>query len=458
MEESLQQKLQRVGNPVHMLRNSAVGAYPFPIPSEFSNWRDEQEAWRNSAVLLDQSFHMTDLYVEGPDVLRLLSDLGVNSFQGFTRDKAKQFVACNYDGYVIGDAVLFGLEHDKVNLVGRPPAANWVEFHARTGGYAVSVERDERSISNPQPRKTYRFEVQGPNAVKILEHLNGGPLPAIPFFQMGEITIAGRTVRALRHGMSGAPGLEIWGPAAEGPEIKDALVRAGAGFGMLLVGSRAYSTTAVESGWLPSPLPAIYTGDRMRPYREWLKSSSFEANASLGGSFESDNIEDYYLTPWDIGYGRLVKFDHDFIGKAALEREAVRAHRKKVTLAWNDEDVIRVFASLFNRHDRYKYLDIPASQYATLPYDLVLKDGAAAGISTYPAYTSNGRKWISLALVDENVSANGTEVRVLWGESNGGSAKPLVERHVQTEIRAVVGPSPFAAVTRDTYRSGAMQG
>ncbi len=441
-----------------MLRNSAVGAYPFPIPSEFSNWRDEQEAWRNSAVLLDQSFHMTDLYVEGPDVLRLLSDLGVNSFQGFTRDKAKQFVACNYDGYVIGDAVLFGLEHDKVNLVGRPPAANWVEFHARTGGYAVSVERDERSISNPQPRKTYRFEVQGPNAVKILEHLNGGPLPAIPFFQMGEITIAGRTVRALRHGMSGAPGLEIWGPAAEGPEIKDALVRAGAGFGMLLVGSRAYSTTAVESGWLPSPLPAIYTGDRMRPYREWLKSSSFEANASLGGSFESDNIEDYYLTPWDIGYGRLVKFDHDFIGKAALERQAARAHRKKVTLAWNDEDVIRVFASLFNRHDRYKYLDIPASQYATLPYDLVLKDGAAAGISTYPAYTSNGRKWISLALVDENVSANGTEVRVLWGESNGGSAKPLVERHVQTEIRAVVGPSPFAAVTRDTYRSGAMQG
>ena len=33
----------------------------------------------------------------------------------------------------------------------------------------------------------------------------------------------------------------------------------------------------------------------------------------------SDDIEDYYTNPWDLGYGSFVKFDHDFIGRDALE-------------------------------------------------------------------------------------------------------------------------------------------
>ena len=238
-DETLEQKIQRIGNPVDMLRNSQVGAYVFPIPGEFSNWRDEQEAWRKSAVLFDQSYHMTDLYVEGPNVVRLLSDRGVNSFKGFGRNKAKQFVPCNYDGYVIGDAVLFGLEDYKVNLVGRPPTANWVEFHARSGRYDVEVERDERSVASSRGRKTYRYQIQGPNAIHILERVNGGSLPDIKFFNMGEIRIAGRTVRCLKHGMSGAPGLEIWGPAGEGVEIKAALIEAGKEYGLRQGGARA---------------------------------------------------------------------------------------------------------------------------------------------------------------------------------------------------------------------------
>jgi len=105
-EKSLQQRMEEIGDPVEMLRNSQTGPYVFPIPPEFSNWRDEQESWRKTAVLFDQSFHMPDLYVEGPDTVRLLSDLGVNTFKNFRRNIAKQFIAVNYDGYVIGDASL----------------------------------------------------------------------------------------------------------------------------------------------------------------------------------------------------------------------------------------------------------------------------------------------------------------------------------------------------------------
>jgi len=163
------------------------------------------------------------------------------------------------------------------------------------------VERDERTADEPgKPRKTYRYEVQGPNAMKILEAVNeGGPLTT-RFFHMGEITIAGCRARTLAHGMGGAPGLELWGPAEEGPKVKAALIEAGQEHGLRQAGARAYSTVAMESGWIPSPLPAIYTGEKMRPYREWLPATSFEAVCSIGGSFQSENVEDYYLTPWDL--------------------------------------------------------------------------------------------------------------------------------------------------------------
>src|SRR5262249_9128717 len=157
-------------------------------------------------------------------------------------------------------------------------------------------------------------------AEKVITKLNGGPFADIKFFNMDKVKIKGRDVRALRHGMAGAPGLEIWGPYEEYDEIRNAIVEAGAEFGLVQVGSRAYATNTLESGWIPSPLPAVYTGEKMRRYREWLPAASYEATGAIGGSFASDKIEDYYVTPYQIGYGPFVKFDHDFIGRDALEK------------------------------------------------------------------------------------------------------------------------------------------
>jgi glycine cleavage system aminomethyltransferase T len=120
---SLEDKLREAGDPVTLTRNLQIGPYVYPtVPAEFSNWRDEQVAWRETCALFDQSHHMTDLQIEGPDALGLLSDLGVNSFASFPVHKAKQFVACNPDGYVIGDAILFHLDEEAFRLVGRPSA------------------------------------------------------------------------------------------------------------------------------------------------------------------------------------------------------------------------------------------------------------------------------------------------------------------------------------------------
>jgi len=454
-QRSLEDKLQAAGGAVAMARNSQIGPYVYPaVPNEFSNWRDEQVAWRETSALFDQSHHMTDLQVAGPDVIRLLSDLGVNSFQSFQVDKAKQFVACNDDGYVIGDCILFFLGENEVRLVGRPSAHNWVQYHAETGDYDVTVSRDERTAVNPTGRRElYRFQVQGPTALDVLTKANGGALPEIRFFNMGELTIAGRRVRALHHGMSGVPGLELFGPWEEREDVRGAIVEAGEDFGLRQVGARAYATNTLESGWIPSPLPAIFTGDELRPYREWLAADWYEATGSLGGSFVPGEIEDYYLTPWDLGYGTFVKFDHDFVGRDALEVMAESQTRRKVTLAWNGEDVARAMGTLFESGDPAKHIDLPLSNYATWPYDRVTVGDEVVGVSTFSGYSFNERSMLSLAIVDDDVTI-GNEVVLLWGEEDRGSNRPVVERHAQVEIRAVVSPCPYSEVARTQYAEG----
>ena len=452
---NLEEVLQAAGGPVELARNSQIGPYVYPaVASEFTNWRDEQVAWAQTCALFDQSHHMTELYVEGPDTIKLFSDLGVNTFGNFAVNKAKQFVTCNPDGYVIGDGILFFLEDTKVVLVGRPSAHNWVQYHAETGDYDVSVERDERTAVNPTGRrKVYRFQVQGPTALEVMKKATGGELPEIKFFNMGEVTIAGRRVRAMHHGMSGAPGLELFGPWEEREDVRAAIVDAGGDFGLRQVGSRVYATNTLESGWIPSPLPAVFSGDDMKAYREWLPATGYEATGSLGGSFYSNDIADYYLTPHDLGYWPFVKFDHDFVGRDALEKMVDNPARKKVTLAWNGDDVARAMGTLFKKGDAAKYIDLPLSNYSTWPYDKLLVDGERVGVSTFSGYSYNERSMLSLAIVDVDVEL-GNEVTLVWGEEDGGSAKPVVERHVQPEIRAIVSPCPYSEVARTSYAEG----
>ena len=179
---NLEQLLIANGGAINHLRNSQSGPNPYPVvPPEYSNWRDEQRAWQNSAVLFNQSYHMADLYVSGPDAFRMLESLGINSFKGFTVNKAKQFVPVTWDGYVIGDVVLFYLAENLFSLVGRAPTLNWVRYHAETGGWNVTCELDERSAARPDPlgRKTYRFQVQGPNAMPIMEKVLGAAPPQL---------------------------------------------------------------------------------------------------------------------------------------------------------------------------------------------------------------------------------------------------------------------------------------
>ena len=131
-------------------------------------------------MLFDQSHHMTDLFLRGPDALRLLSGLGVNSFANFGPGRAKQYVAVNADGYLIGDAILLPPR-------GRTCSTWWVTRRSptgcsttwRAGDWDVTVERDDNSVDRPAGTRPalYRYELQGPTAGAIAAEATAGRCP-----------------------------------------------------------------------------------------------------------------------------------------------------------------------------------------------------------------------------------------------------------------------------------------
>ncbi|WP_219413744.1 vanillate/3-O-methylgallate O-demethylase [Pseudonocardia nigra] len=457
--KNLQDVLDRAGNTVELLRNSQLGTYIYPVvPAEFTNFRREVIAWRETAVLFDQTHHMVNLFVSGPDALALISDTGINSTARFPVDTGKQFVPVSPEGGVIGDGILFRLAEEEFVFVGRAPVANWLTYQA-TKGYNVEIRQDDRSPSRPYgkpvTRDLWRFQIQGPRAWDVIEKVNGGPVEQVKFFRMGTMNVAGEQIRTLRHGMAGAPGLEIWGPYATYDKVREAILEAGREFGMEPVAARAYSCNTLESGWIPSPLPAVYTSEELRSYREWLSANGYEATNALAGSFVSDRIEDYYLNPWELGYGSFVKFDHDFVGRDALAAVDPETQRRKVTLAWNAEDVAKLLASPVDLDGPgYQFFDLPNANYGSSNFDSVLDaDGNQVGLSLFTGYSANERKALSLATVNPDVPF-GAEVTVVWGEPDGGSRKTTVQPHKQFAVRAAVSPAPYAAVVRESYQPG----
>jgi vanillate/3-O-methylgallate O-demethylase len=416
-----------------------------PIPAEFTNWRDEQRAWRESVLLFDQSHHMPESFIAGPDAQRLLNYLGINTFQKFEPLRAKQYVACNHKGQVIGECILQHLEDGTYELISGMHLQNWVQYNAEVGGYKVRMLRDNHSAENTTGRTNYRYQLEGPFAETLLAEVTGREMPDIPFFRLACVTIAGCDVHVLRHGMVATTGVELSGLYAEGPRVRAALLAAGAKHDIVQAGLKTYFSTLGESGWIGYPTPAIYTDPELAAFRNWLPADGWEAQTQLAGSFRSQNIEDYYVTPWDLGLERLLKFDHDFIGREALEKMAAQGnHRKKVTLVWDNEDVKRIYASMLEPGLAYKSLELPKSSYGFQQCDEVRnRSGQLVGLSNFVGYTVNEAKFLSIAIVDASEAAPGTEVIVTWGEPDGGSQKPTVERHRQTAVRATVARVPY---------------
>jgi glycine cleavage system aminomethyltransferase T len=180
----------------------------------------------------------------------------------------------------------------------------------------------------------------------------------------------------------------------------------------------------------------------MKAFRQWLPAKSFEGGASLGGSFVSDDPRDYLVEPNELGYGKMVHFEHDFVGRDALLARRDEPTRTKVTLEWNNEDVFRVMRQSVGRdRPRTKFISLPIPMYATFESDEVQINGRHVGISQWSSYSSNAGAVLSTALMDSECVEMGKEVTLKWGEPD--SKRGTVEDHEVTGIRAKIAPVPY---------------
>ena len=469
--KNLQELLDQTGDTVELLRNSQLGAYIYPVvPAEFTNWRREQKAWRETAVLYDQSHHMVNLFMRGPG--RAQADLRHRrSTASPTSRSTWPSSSCptTPDGDVIGDGILFHLAEDEFVYVGRAPGAELAavprrDRRLRRRHPATTTARPSRPYGKPVTREYWRFQIQGPNAWQVIEKLNGGTLEQLKFFRMGDHERSpASTVRTLRHGMAGAPGLEIWGPYDELRQDPRRDPRGRAGVRPRARAARA-PTRRTRSSRAGSPrrcrpsTPARSCGRTA----SGCGADSYEATNALAGSFVSDNIEDYYLNPWELGYGSFVKFDHDFIGRDALEEIDPATQRKKVTLAWNAEDLGEAPRPRWSTRTARATSSSTCrnANYGSSNYDSVVDaDGNVVGLSMFTGVQrERAAAALSLATVDPDVPI-GAEVTVVWGEPDGGTRKTTVEPHELERgvVVSIPGASDESALREVMAAQGELQ-
>ncbi|NLR97351.1 aminomethyl transferase family protein [Rhizobium sp. P38BS-XIX] len=465
-KKSLQRQIDAAGTPLEYLRSNKAHRHSNrdwdpklivpQVPYEFTDWEREQRAWRDGVALLDQSHHMQAVIISGPDAKRFLSHMACNNLANANPSRAFQIICVAPNGYMVGDGILLQLEENKFSAIG-PFILNWLAYHAEILDFDVTASIDPRSpvyangYANTRP--DCRYQIQGPKAWALIEKLNGGKVEDVSFFNVTEINVAGYRMRGLRHGMAGTPGLEIWGPWEARDKIRGTILEAGEEFGILEVGAAAYLSSAIESGWLQSVLPAIYTDNDLRAYREWVPGDHLEGLTRVTGSQKRATLEEYYRTPQDIGYGRFVHMDHEFVGRDALRALIDRPKLQKVTLAWDQDDAANLFKEMLMPEGKdVRFLHLPVMcDKIDIQYFSVTSGGKEVGTAHYTSYLATERALLTLSLVDESLKI-GDEVTLHWGEAGGGFGNHMTPSTDIVPIRAIVSPAPYSRVAREDYR------
>jgi glycine cleavage system aminomethyltransferase T len=446
---SLQDGIDKAGSPVNLLWKVNPAPWnPENVDPEYAGWRQEQAAWHDGVALSELSHHMFDTFIEGPDAIKLLAAVSANNYESFAIGQAKQFVPVADDGNIITDGILHRVAEQQFILSGIPAAQNWVKYHGEKGGYDVQFVTDPSSaFRGGADPALFRYQVQGPLAGELAERVFGGPLPPARFFHSIGVSLNGMDFRALRHNMAGQAGFEFIGPWEHAKAVKEALLKSGEDLGLVQVGALAYASASVESGWIPSPVPAIYADPGLAGYRAWLPLYGIEGQRPLNGSFYSPDIEDYYCTPYELGYGKSISFNHDFIGRDALAARRDDVQRTKVTLVFNPQDVRAVLGPDTREHTGY-YLT-----YARNRVEAGRDPGGELAGFTYQTATLDPAGTIlSLSLIDTRHAAPGTEVTVVWGDHPGAGTGPGADLGFPG-IRAIVAPAPYDAHARTAYRA-----
>ena len=284
------------------------------------------------------------------------------------------------------------------------------------------------------------FQIGGPKSLEVIENIAKQDIHDIPFMGTGSVKILGIDCLVVRMGMSGTLAYEIQGPIENVIEIYDECVRVGEPLGLVKMANLAYCCQHTETGFMNDSLH-FWDSLFIKAGGEGMENCSATAADVFRGSLADQPREAYMVNPLEADFGRSISWRKEkFVGKEALEklRDDPKT-RKLVTLVWNPEDILKVYATLFDEGgDIACQFGFPRDSQATDCWadiqDKVLDaDGNLIGKSMGRVYTYYYRKVISLCCIDPEFSEIGTEVTVLWGDPGTR----------QVPIRATVAKVPF---------------
>lgn len=407
-------------------------------PHTYTNWREETLSWKKTCYLSTFLSAFPAMTISGPDAIRLISEVSVNSYRNFPIGSCKHMIVCSPKGNVIDHGLIMRVGEDTVESMITPFT---LLYHAEKKKMDVHIEVQEGE------NRSWIFQLAGPRSLEIVEHVLKKDVHDLKFMRMSYHEAAGHPVRLLRMGMGGSLSYEIHGRGNDaGIDVYNEIMRVGKEYGIVRLGVNQYMCNHTENGFPQGGLhfPGAFLDDPdYVAYRQTLDFYMHEEDSYPHGS-QSTDIRDYYRNPYELGWGHMVKFDHDFIGREALEKIRDSRHRELVTLEWDKDDIMKVFASYFEEGEEpYEDMAFPqdfgimgAAENHYYQHK-VLKDGKVVGVSMWRTYTLYYRKTISLCCIDPEEAAIGNEVTLIWG---GNGKREL-------EIKAKVARYPYLDLT-----------
>lgn len=414
-------------------------------PYEFTDWRDETISWKKTCYL-HAGLNPTDtLKLKGPDVIKFLSRVCVTNFNSFPIGAIKHGLCCDEQGLIIQDGVLLRTAEDEVITYWMVPVLNYALDTGKYGKFDVKLEY--------LTGRVFLFQIGGPVSIDVVEAACGQSLRELKFLRSMEATIAGKPVRICRLGMAGTLAYEVHGAIEDAHAVYNAIYEAGKPFGIRRLGSHCYPMNHAENGFPQFAVHFLEPRSEDKDLVNYIETTPgmefwalFNKMANNLRGSAADDINHYYHNPYEFGWNKMIKFDHEFVGRAALEKIAAENRRQMVTLEWNSEDIADVFASQFRDEEPYKFIEDPTDLNFwpdfsfSFTHDKVINEkGEMIGVSFGRQNSAYFHRMISICCLDTDYTEFGTEVTVLWGEPGTR----------QKKIRAKVARFPYNNVLRN---------
>ncbi len=233
---------------VFRIKHELMGAKMVPfagfyMPVQFEGINIEHETVRKAIGVFDVS-HMGEFWVEGPKALDLLQRVSSNDASVLSDGKVQYSCFPNFDGGIVDDFLVYRFNDKKYLLV-----VNAANIDKDWAWLNLQNEKIGANLTNASDQ-TSQLAVQGPLALKAMQKLTNEPIEDMPYYSFKVLNFAGvDNILLSTTGYTGSGGCEIYFPNQVGIKILEAVLEAGADFGIKPIGLAARDTLRLEMGF-----------------------------------------------------------------------------------------------------------------------------------------------------------------------------------------------------------------